>query len=104
MLRRPQRSTLFPYTTLFRSDPEPEDQREQGRQHVPGAAHVPNLRRSCATLPRRRSTKECHVTEQTLAASAGRPGGWLTVVRDAVRGIPAEPRSGSLVERTVAVS
>src|SRR5438093_9782634 len=24
MLRRPPRSTLFPYTTLFRSDPDPE--------------------------------------------------------------------------------
>src|SRR3712207_8320939 len=24
MIRRPPRSTLFPYTTLFRSDPEPE--------------------------------------------------------------------------------
>src|SRR5437660_9740027 len=25
MIRRPPRSTLFPYTTLFRSDPEPPD-------------------------------------------------------------------------------
>src|SRR5256885_12138904 len=27
MIRRPPRSTLFPYTTLFRSDPEPVDER-----------------------------------------------------------------------------
>src|SRR3712207_8018198 len=25
MIRRPPRSTLFPYTTLFRSDPSPEE-------------------------------------------------------------------------------
>src|SRR3712207_8172968 len=32
MIRRPPRSTLFPYTTLFRSDP-PDDQAEcQGQQ------------------------------------------------------------------------
>src|SRR3712207_7825362 len=34
MIRRPPRSTLFPYTTLFRSDPEPAS---------PGGA-VPELR------------------------------------------------------------
>src|SRR2546430_4136336 len=27
MIRRPPRSTLFPYTTLFRSEPEPVTQR-----------------------------------------------------------------------------
>src|SRR3712207_8742048 len=26
MIRRPPRSTLFPYTTLFRSEPEPDQQ------------------------------------------------------------------------------
>src|SRR3712207_7252217 len=28
MIRRPPRSTLFPYTTLFRSDPDAHDNRE----------------------------------------------------------------------------
>src|SRR3712207_8062668 len=32
MIRRPPRSTLFPYTTLFRSDVE--DRAAAGRQHV----------------------------------------------------------------------
>src|SRR2546430_7744088 len=32
MIRRPPRSTLFPYTTLFRSAPE------RGRARVPGSA------------------------------------------------------------------
>src|SRR3989441_13053046 len=30
MIRRPPRSTLFPYTTLFRSDAEPRPAREVG--------------------------------------------------------------------------
>src|SRR3712207_7291774 len=29
MIRRPPRSTLFPYTTLFRSEPEPQAQADQ---------------------------------------------------------------------------
>src|SRR2546426_3471247 len=34
MIRRPPRSTLFPYTTLFRSDPvEDLDPRRHGDQH-----------------------------------------------------------------------
>src|SRR2546422_5563143 len=47
MIRRPPRSTLFPYTTLFRSGPDPEhalarlwpaarEQREAGRRRKPG--------------------------------------------------------------------
>src|SRR3712207_7724559 len=31
MIRRPPRSTLFPYTTLFRSNPPREGQRRRGR-------------------------------------------------------------------------
>src|SRR5438045_9382811 len=34
MIRRPPRSTLFPYTTLFRSD--------QGIEHSAGASFAPN--------------------------------------------------------------
>src|SRR2546430_10279479 len=30
MIRRPPRSTLFPYTTLFRSGPDPESRRPAG--------------------------------------------------------------------------
>src|SRR3712207_7356583 len=40
MIRRPPRSTLFPYTTLFRSDPLLARQRHLGRvervRHLPG--------------------------------------------------------------------
>src|SRR5690349_23586677 len=44
MLRRPPRSTLFPYTTLFRSVPSP-------RQNVELLADVPELRFVTGRLP-----------------------------------------------------
>src|SRR2546426_8476954 len=34
MIRRPPRSTLFPYTTLFRSKPEPVSERAAGRNEI----------------------------------------------------------------------
>src|SRR3712207_7518438 len=49
MIRRPPRSTLFPYTTLFRSPP-PEERGECRRAHSPTRAvgdlerHTPALR------------------------------------------------------------
>jgi len=43
MIRRPPRSTLFPYTTLFRSDPE----RLKHEHHVwPDFHHAPDLEAS----------------------------------------------------------
>src|SRR3712207_8847268 len=33
MIRRPPRSTLFPYTTLFRSDYKPADNRNESIRH-----------------------------------------------------------------------
>src|ERR1039457_897274 len=47
MIRRPPRSTLFPYTTLFRS--------EHDREHCDHAGLVPNLH--CVILPDRKSTR-----------------------------------------------
>src|SRR3712207_8551663 len=38
MIRRPPRSTLFPYTTLFRSLPGPQVRRRQHRDVRPAAA------------------------------------------------------------------
>src|SRR2546427_6231839 len=34
MIRRPPRSTLFPYTTLFRSDPRAPEEEEPHAEHV----------------------------------------------------------------------
>ena len=41
------------------------------------------------------------MTEQTLAAGAGRASGWWSVVRDAVRGVPHDYTAGSLGRRIV---
>src|SRR3712207_7277662 len=59
MIRRPPRSTLFPYTTLFRSPPPPAEQPEQpaprGRQEkgmvekVLGSSAVRGAVRAAAT-------------------------------------------------------
>src|SRR3712207_8689493 len=40
MIRRPPRSTLFPYTTLFRSDPQPkpQDNKQSQKGYVTGKA------------------------------------------------------------------
>src|SRR3712207_8436467 len=41
MIRRPPRSTLFPYTTLFRSDPGGQSPRQV--VHEPGLSHAQRL-------------------------------------------------------------
>src|SRR5256885_10880587 len=41
MIRRPPRSTLFPYTTLFRSVPEEHRGPQVEREHVLDVGHVP---------------------------------------------------------------
>src|SRR3712207_8397714 len=52
MIRRPPRSTLFPYTTLFRSQPADE---RQHRGRPVGRAHL--LRRADQRLLRRRRAR-----------------------------------------------
>src|SRR5258708_10230901 len=58
MIRRPPRSTLFPYTTLFRSDAAaPSRSRSAARRHGPCA---------CGSAPRRSRTKDrCRSEEHT---------------------------------------
>src|SRR3712207_7645988 len=43
MIRRPPRSTLFPYTTLFRSDPDPETHAHKHRAEQERDAPAPGL-------------------------------------------------------------
>src|SRR3712207_7259166 len=40
MIRRPPRSTLFPYTTLFRSEADADAQHRHGEDDLPGAVVV----------------------------------------------------------------
>src|SRR2546422_6653790 len=41
MIRRPPRSTLFPYTTLFRSEPDSRDRFGHQPQRYPRELHPP---------------------------------------------------------------
>src|SRR5438876_6022733 len=66
MLRRPPRSTLFPYTTLFRSDPTLSD--SQGAQHHGAIAQVAACLGSLRVATsmgagRRRQRSEEHTSE-----------------------------------------
>src|SRR2546430_12754434 len=57
MIRRPPRSTLFPYTTLFRSNGV---QTAKGEKHLPVLVDIPaRLSRNAGipTLPDRKSTR-----------------------------------------------
>src|SRR3712207_6874483 len=55
MIRRPPRSTLFPYTTLFRSGTEPAARRESGRAGMQPAAvqkaRLPNAHAQDGQVP-----------------------------------------------------
>src|SRR5687767_15724245 len=75
MIRRPPRSTLFPYTTLFRSDPGARDRAvdvdadRSGDGHAAGAGlGVRRVRRAAVAVAARRGRSEEHTSElQSLA-------------------------------------
>src|SRR5689334_24478377 len=54
MIRRPPRSTLFPYTTLFRS---PKAARAERNRRDRGARRRPTSRTACARRRDRKSTR-----------------------------------------------
>src|SRR5438105_11417286 len=70
LIRRPPRSTLFPYTTLFRSGRGDRQRRAAGgragrrRLLLPGRAHrVLQVHARPAAQPRRRARSEEHTSE-----------------------------------------
>src|SRR3712207_8744611 len=72
MIRRPPRSTLFPYTTLFRSG-HAERERDRGDQQGSGCADLRVLR------PRRRRRRPSGGAEADRARAPAQE--WLTSVR-----------------------
>src|SRR5687767_15381002 len=65
MIRRPPRSTLFPYTTLFRSR---ERFRKQGRDDGSGSSEIGTRRRPSGPAVGTRRRSEEHTSElQSLA-------------------------------------
>src|SRR2546422_6083113 len=64
MIRRPPRSTLFPYTTLFRSEAHPRADPAGGARHGRGdlATDPVGARRTHRAVPRPRRSEE-HTSE-----------------------------------------
>src|SRR5260370_42144424 len=74
MIRRPPRSTLFPYTTLFRSKLKPEDEQSVTVRHV---HDVPRLAAGSTDGPGHESRPRINVIarvtdDRQLPGSAGR--------------------------------
>src|SRR3989442_8067658 len=65
MIRRPPRSTLFPYTTLFRSEVEPHERAPREQQQLGLEAHVNSLSGTGAAVG-----TSCAVTATPWAASS----------------------------------
>src|SRR2546422_2834578 len=64
MIRRPPRSTLFPYTTLFRSSSTDRERHRQVRPAGGQARHRPRLwRHAAAAAARRQGRSEEHTSE-----------------------------------------
>src|SRR3712207_9005175 len=69
MIRRPPRSTLFPYTTLFRSDATVPSAGTVGRATVP----VSSTNRAPLDLPLRNTTPACRSASLALDRKSTRP-------------------------------
>src|SRR3712207_8463177 len=61
MIRRPPRSTLFPYTTLFRSGADVDLRHLSARRHPAGVQWLPRLRRLARDPDRVRRLPRAHV-------------------------------------------
>src|SRR6266511_6080167 len=84
MIRRPPRSTLFPYTTLFRSRPAPEEQPQASKAGKPEEKHPVAVARAGVLGDRRRSqdhaedepeTRQCAQQRTAAQAVEGFSGG-----------------------------
>src|SRR2546426_8540014 len=69
MIRRPPRSTLFPYTTLFRSHGEPRDQPGVHRQPRDPGGEPDRPGRQGIPLPPRRDRKSTRLNSSHLVIS-----------------------------------
>src|SRR5690349_24171999 len=63
MIRRPPRSTLFPYTTLFRSWPDHQDRGERGRAGDEGRVPAPDRSDGVPGQPGAGGRSEEHTSE-----------------------------------------
>src|SRR2546427_6553638 len=73
MIRRPPRSTLFPYTTLFRSRSRPTP-RSRSTGSADLAVHAQGLRRRCDRRAAQREPALLHHARGLRAVARGREG------------------------------
>src|SRR6266513_3839298 len=92
MIRRPPRSTLFPYTTLFRSPapraPRLQGAHSEGRNRRPAPAPAGQRRQGPERRTRRRSVSQ-HRLASAPALSRERP---RSLPRSAARAVGSRPR------------
>src|SRR5256885_3642104 len=84
MIRRPPRSTLFPYTTLFRSDvftkcmAHGSQHCNKGRMHHRSEEHTSELQSPCNLVCRLLLEKKKKQHRETPMANTQPPPSWLT--------------------------
>src|SRR2546430_17409016 len=80
MIRRPPRSTLFPYTTLFRSIETLHELRAQTPEHHPGERHRGHLALDHEAEGRRERRREHDAVEGTgeIGRGSGRGRGEIS--------------------------
>src|SRR5256886_8621506 len=109
MIRRPPRSTLFPYTTLFRSDDEARAWAHAPRSHggaggaeprgarLPGAipGQPPARRRGAGVVAGGWGRRGCHPARATWWAGPPQDVGPIAAPRGPGGGAPAPPGSSA---------
>src|SRR5690349_24030164 len=71
MIRRPPRSTLFPYTTLFRSKPEVRDRSELQIVRRPTSGEGRDVHRSVTVRAEQRHARSASSTNRRSKRNAG---------------------------------
>src|SRR5215475_6046039 len=75
MIRRPPRSTLFPYTTLFRSRPREPPGTEHGRLDLQRLAHLDQIEQALGVLAHPRGEEVAEGRGVGLAHDRAAPAG-----------------------------
>src|SRR2546430_5916229 len=72
MIRRPPRSTLFPYTTLFRSAPDPAPEPGRLRHRADLRSRIPGHRELLPARPRRLAAQRAALERRDIDAEEDR--------------------------------
>src|SRR3712207_6602410 len=97
MIRRPPRSTLFPYTTLFRSRCKTRPARRRRPRRRPAAARAASGGGGSSTRPRRAASPRAGATRSSPTSTGGSPTGRGRHLIDAWEGDGVSSRARSAV-------